>query len=398
MIFDPQYKHFANKSVPVPAVTMGWFICLFISYLPFQAALRIMDSFFVHGVTILYKAALTIMYIYRPRLLAQKDGYMVASMLKTNELDIQAEDLFLIMEREFKDVTVEMMENRRRLAKYSYIREVQSTTKNSEFSSLLRNTKFMPQELEALYVTWTDATKNDSSKSPVLNFKAFTKFMSKQYTWWAELTQYERNKMFLKLTPRQAIAVTFSDIVHGLDAWVHGGLISLFTSCFRLFDFDDDDLVTFEQLVRTFDMLHRLATHSGSCLPTNLKTLTISASSSSSSIPSSSGTGVATAPQAIQAIQKASALGSLSRPSTPEVNSTSPITSGGKEGLSSLGNSKETISNASMSPAPQPNIDGFCVMIFDKLEVEHTHKVSLVQVKQIAFDSPLFSGFFGVGP
>lgn len=372
---------------------MGWFICLFISYLPFQAALRIMDSFFVHGVTILYKSALTIMYIYRPKLLAQKDGYMVASMLKTNELDITAEDLFLIMDREFKDITVEMMENRRRLAKYAHIREVQSATKNSEFTALLRSTKFTPQELEALYLTWIDATKNDSSKAPVLNFKAFTKFMAKQYTWWSELTQYERNKLFVKLTPRQAVAVTFSDIVLGLDAWVHGGLVSLFTSCFRLFDYDDDDHVTFEQLVRAFDLLHRLATHPGSCLPTNLHGVTISASSSSSSIASAPSHSSSSAPQAIQAIQKASALGSLSRPTTPDVSSTSPVGNSGKDGSSSLNGSKEAISSATTSP---PNIDGFCVMIFDKLEVEHNQKVSFMQVKQIAFDSPLFVGFFGV--
>lgn len=373
---------------------MGWFICLFISYLPFQAALRIMDSFFVHGVTVLYKAALTIMYIYRPRLLAQKDGYMVASMLKTNELDITAEDLFLIMEREFKDVTVEMMENRRRLAKYAYIRDIQSATKNSEFSSLVRTSKFSPQELEALYATFSDATKNDHSKAPVLNFKQFTKFMAKQYTWWSELTQYERNKLFMKLTPRQAVAVTFSDIVHGLDAWVHGGLVSLFESCFRLFDIDDDDWVTFEQLVRAFDMLHRLATHPGSCLPTNLQNLTISASSSSSSIPSSSNH-ASSAPQAIQALQKASAVGSLSRPSTPEIVGSVPSTNS-KDGGSSLANSKESISMASTPTSNQPNIEGFCTMIFDKLDLQQTQKASFIQVKQLAFDTPLFVGFFSI--
>lgn len=403
------YKHFQTKNVPVPAVTMGWFICLFISYLPFHAALRIMDSFFVHGVTVLYKAALTIMYIYRPRLLAQKDGYMVASMLKTNELDITAEDLFLIMHREFKDVTVENMERKRKLEKYAYIREIQSATKNSEFSSILNTTKYSQVELDAIYDAFLDATKNDSSKSPVLNFKAFTKFMAKQYTWWAELTQYERNKVFVKLTPRQAVAVTFQDLAIGLDAWVHGGIVSLFTSCFHLFDIDDDEQVTYEQLLRTFDMLHRLATHPGSSLPATLRPSPLIHSSSSSSVGSAPGTAgassssAATAPMNIS-LQKNSAVGSLSRPSTPDTSgTTSPSPLFANSSTSSSVN-KDTNGNQSDSPQPQQapppqkaaSIEDFCVMIFDKLDLKQSQKVSYLQVKQAAFDTPLFIGFFGV--
>lgn len=357
-----------KKNVPVPAITMGWFICLFISYLPFHATLRIMDSFFVHGVTVLYKAALTIMFIYKPRILGQKDGYMVASMLKASELDITAEDLFLIMDREFKDITSEQMETRRRYAKYAYIREMQSATKNSEFNSLLKVTKFTNAELEALYDSYLDTTKNDSSKNPLLNFKAFVKFMKRQYPWWEELTQYERNKLFVKLTQRHAMAVSFNDVVTGLDPWIHGGIISLFTSCFTLFDLDDDDQLTFEQLVRTFDMLYRLATHAakhGSFAPPT--------SSSPPVIPSSNllATSINSSSSSIGSVNSKS-----SRPATPDV----PVASS---------------SNATVS-LPKPNMEQFAIMIYDKLELQQSQKVSFVQVKTVAFDTPLFVGFFGV--
>jgi Ca2+-binding EF-hand superfamily protein len=358
---------FHKKMVPVPAVTMGWFICLFISYLPFQATLRIMDSFFVHGVTILYKAALTIMFIYRPKILAQKDGYMIASMLKTTELDITAEDLFLIMDREFKDVTVEMMEARRRKHKYAHIREVQSATKNSEFGALLKSTRFTQAvELESLYAAYQDSTKNDSSKNPLLNFKAFTKFMTRQYSWWIELTQYERNKLFLKLTPRHAMAVNFNDVVTGLDLWVHGGIISLFTSCFRLFDLDDDDQVTFEQLLRTFDMLHRLATHAARAA--SISNNTASSSSTLSSSPSI----------------------------LPNINLLAPIAASSSPSIVNNKSSRPGTPDVPSVSQPRPNIEQFTVMIFDKIGLEHTQKISLVQVKSTAFDSPLFVGFFGV--
>lgn len=364
----PDLHAFLNKkNVPVPAITMGWFICLFISYLPFHATLRIMDSFFVHGVTVLYKAALTIMFIYKPRILAQKDGYMVASMLKVSELDITAEDLFLIMDREFKDISAEHMETRRKYAKYAYIREMQSATKNSEFGALLKATKFTNAELEALYDSYQDTTKNDSSKNPLLNFKAFIKFMKKQYPWWEELTQYERNKLFVKLTQRHAMAVSFNDVVKGLDPWIHGGITSLFTSCFRLFDLDDDDQLTFEQLVRTFDMLYRLATHAA-----KLGSISSPTTASPSLVPSSN-------LLANSINSSSSSIGSVSsskgsRPATPDTPALS----------------------SSSSSITKPNMEQFAIMIYDKLELQQSQKVSFVQVKTTAFDTPLFVGFFGV--
>lgn len=338
------YAYFNKKMVPVPAITMGWFICLFITYLPFQATLRIMDSFFVHGVTILYKAALTIMFIYKPKLLAQRDGYQVATMLKTTELDITAEDLFLIMQREFGDITVEMMEAKRCEAKYTHIREVMSSTKNDAFGSVLQSTHWNQQSLEILYKAYLDTTKNDSSKQPVLNFKAFSKLM-KRYSWWSELTDYEKSKLFQNLTPRKAMAVSFTDVATGLDAWVHGGVPSLFASCFHLFDNDDDDQVTFEQLVRTFDMLYRLATHS--------ERSKFSAASSSTPSPSSSPATPA----------------KFSRPNTPDT--VTPIVSA-------------------------PDAEQFVTMIFDKLDLAHNAKASFIEVKTTALDTPLFTGFFNL--
>jgi Ca2+-binding EF-hand superfamily protein len=356
------HMHLTKKNVPVPAVTMGWFICLFISYLPFQATLRIMDSFFVHGVTILYKAALTIMFIYKDRLLAQKDGYMVASMLKTNELDITDDDLFLIMEREYSAITSETMEARRRRHKYAYIREMQSVTKNSEFNAILSATKFSAAELEVLYSAYQDATKNDSAKNPLLGFKVFTKLMTRQYGWWAELSQYERNKLFLKLTPRHAMAVTFQEVAIGLDQWVHGTLLSLFTSCFRLFDLDDDDQVSFEQLIRTFDMLYRLATFAANTALTTAQSPGVPAHHT---LPSSNLLAATSSSPSASSSMKSSG----SRPATPDVPA---------------------------AAAPKPNIEQFTVMIFDKLDADQSHKVGLVRVKQVAFDTPIFVGFFGI--
>jgi Ca2+-binding EF-hand superfamily protein len=364
------YTYFSKKNVPVPAITMGWFICLFISYLPFQATLRIMDTFFVHGVTVLYKAALTILYIYKPRLLSQKDGYMVASMLKTTELDITAEDLFLMMDREFGDITVEMMEARRRDAKYRHIRELQSTTKNSEFTNLLKSTSWTSQELELLYTAYLDTTKNDSSKIPLLNFKAFSKLM-RRFSWWIELTDYEKNKLFMKLTTRHAMAVSFQDVASGLDQWVHGGILALFTSCFRLFDLDDDDQVSFEQLLRTFDMLYRLRSHSirmasatGGASKSTMAVMMSSSPSPSSSLAASS--------SSLPGAASSSSNGKPSRPNTPDVASPSPL----------------------INP---PNTEQFVTMIFDKLDLASNEKASYLRIKSIAFDVPLWAGFFGMG-
>ena len=133
------------------------------------------------------------------------------------------------------------------------------------------------------------------------------------------------------------MAVSFAEVVTGLDPWIHGGLASKFIACFRLFDLDDDGLVTFEQLVRTFDMLFRICS---------------------------------------------SEMFLVSQPpSTPAASSSS--------------NSSHA-KPSEYSKSQSHNAEAFTTMIYDKLGLGTQQKASLKAVRGVSIDMPLFVGFFGI--
>ena len=80
-------NHLKKEGVHLSVLTMPWFLCLFIGYLPLQETLRILDIFFFEGPTIFFKIAMTIIKLNCAKLLERASDEIVMS-LKDDPLDL----------------------------------------------------------------------------------------------------------------------------------------------------------------------------------------------------------------------------------------------------------------------------------------------------------------------
>lgn len=75
-------QHLRSLSVPIPAITMPWLLCLYIGYVPMEISLRVLDAFFCEGLDVLFRVGLAILRLQREELLAIDETYAIMVLLK----------------------------------------------------------------------------------------------------------------------------------------------------------------------------------------------------------------------------------------------------------------------------------------------------------------------------
>jgi len=77
-------SHLEELCIPLQMITIPWLLCLYISYLPMNVAIRILDSFFFEGSNILFAIGLTLFKLNADTVLNSNDPQFVADLLKKN--------------------------------------------------------------------------------------------------------------------------------------------------------------------------------------------------------------------------------------------------------------------------------------------------------------------------
>jgi hypothetical protein len=75
-------RHFKDLQISLPSITGLWSASLFIEQLPFETALRVIDSFLWEGRKILFRVALALFKIHQPRLLTIGDPFELTGVIK----------------------------------------------------------------------------------------------------------------------------------------------------------------------------------------------------------------------------------------------------------------------------------------------------------------------------
>ena len=86
-------RHLTDLDIPVPLITLPWFMCLFIGFLPWEANLRALDWFFCQGVVAFFQISLALFSLHREKILSEEDPLAVIAMLKSN-IQVSATALF----------------------------------------------------------------------------------------------------------------------------------------------------------------------------------------------------------------------------------------------------------------------------------------------------------------
>lgn len=86
-----------NKLMLVPEIyAPGWFLTLYVSFLPFNIVLRILDIFLYEGYKIIYRVGLAILKIKEEKILKMKQMDQIMLNLKClDEKEFEDEDLFI---------------------------------------------------------------------------------------------------------------------------------------------------------------------------------------------------------------------------------------------------------------------------------------------------------------
>ncbi|GAM25043.1 hypothetical protein SAMD00019534_082180 [Acytostelium subglobosum LB1] len=80
--------HLDKIGLPINILSLPWFMCMFVSYIPFPVATRVVDCFLLEGITVLFQTGLAILKINKQKILDEKDSEVVVAMLRHQTYDV----------------------------------------------------------------------------------------------------------------------------------------------------------------------------------------------------------------------------------------------------------------------------------------------------------------------
>jgi len=100
-------EHLQYLGITLSILTMPWFLCLFINFLPWNATLRVLDSFFINGPVILFQVTLAILALEKDNIMKQTDGIELFNL--TKRVSTNPEKLFKLVEKDFQYINMELI-------------------------------------------------------------------------------------------------------------------------------------------------------------------------------------------------------------------------------------------------------------------------------------------------
>ncbi|XP_036435959.1 TBC1 domain family member 8B isoform X2 [Colossoma macropomum] len=249
------------------SVSLSWFLTLFISVLPIESAVNVVDCFFFDGIRAVLQLALAVLHYNMDSLLCCHDDAEAVTILNrffdsvTNKdsplpatvqqasapanhkpaQSVDISDLIREAYERFGDIRWEEVESMRKRNKLYVIQTLEETTKQNVLRVVAQDVKFSASQLEELYLLfkrqhfiscyWSVSSPSLQNHDPSLPY----------------LDQYQLGQS------------QFSALFNLLLPWTpntHSHSHSLARSAFRLADENRDGLVNFKEFLCTLDILY----------------------------------------------------------------------------------------------------------------------------------------------
>ncbi|XP_072532743.1 TBC1 domain family member 8B isoform X2 [Salminus brasiliensis] len=259
------------------SVSLSWFLTLFISVLPIESAVNVVDCFFYDGIRAVLQLALAVLHYNMDNLLCCHDDAEAVTILNrffdsvTNKdsplpatvqqasapannkpaQSVDISDLIKEAYERFGEIRWEEVENMRKRSKLYVIQTLEETTKQNVLRVVAQDVKFSGPQLDELYLLFkrqhfiscywsvcSSALQNHDPSLPYLD----------QY----QLGQSQFTALFNLLLP-------WTPNTHDhtrSHSHTHSHLHSLARSVFRLADENADGLVNFKEFICTLDILY----------------------------------------------------------------------------------------------------------------------------------------------
>uniref|UniRef100_A0A1A8R453 TBC1 domain family member 9 n=1 Tax=Nothobranchius pienaari TaxID=704102 RepID=A0A1A8R453_9TELE len=249
----------------ISTISLSWFLTLFLSVMPFESAVVVMDCFFYDGIKVIFQLALSVLHANIYQLLGCKDDgeamtalgrYLdsvtnkdstlppiphLHSLLTDNGEPHPEVDIFKLVSssyEKFGSIRADVIEQMRFKQRLRVIQTIEDTTKRNVVRTIVTETAFSIDELEELFVL----------------FKA--EHLTSCY-WGGSSNPTERHDPSLPYLEQYRIDVEqFKGLFNLLFPWangVHSDPLAL--RFFRLLDENGDGLINFREFINGLGVL-----------------------------------------------------------------------------------------------------------------------------------------------
>ncbi|XP_069022714.1 TBC1 domain family member 9 isoform X2 [Embiotoca jacksoni] len=249
----------------ISTISLSWFLTLFLSVMPFESAVVVVDCFFYDGIKVIFQLALSVLHANIHQLLGCKDDgeamtvlgrYLdsvtnkdsplppiphLHSLLTDNGEPHPEVDIFKLVRssyEKFGSIRADVIEQMRFKQRLRVIQTIEDTTKRNVVRTIVTETAFTIDELEELYVV----------------FKA--EHLTSCY-WGGSSNPTERHDPSLPYLEQYRIDVEqFKGLFNLLFPWANGAHSDpLAVRFFHLLDQNGDTLINFREFINGLGVL-----------------------------------------------------------------------------------------------------------------------------------------------
>ncbi|KAJ2923599.1 hypothetical protein H1R20_g13497, partial [Candolleomyces eurysporus] len=302
------HEHFQAVDVQLSVASLPWFLSLYINSMPMVFAFRIVDCFFCMGPKVLFQVGLAILKINGEKLLqVQDDGHFLNLMrdyfaslgdsAHPDSSDPRAraitnfQELLLVSFREFSVVTDETILSERKRYRSEIIHSIESFSKRAAIRNLRTYERFTKEQVgyvyDALYKAMclvppppvaapppTLLTTSDGSEEKPetrIGLQTFRQFLSEIATWARdekivmngfqrridrEVAEHEFiDRLFFFWDVSCRGALSFQDLVSGLNGVMFNDLMDNIEWLFNLHDKNKDGFLTKDEVLTLSESL-----------------------------------------------------------------------------------------------------------------------------------------------
>uniref|UniRef100_A0A8C8FGM5 TBC1 domain family, member 9 (with GRAM domain) n=1 Tax=Oncorhynchus tshawytscha TaxID=74940 RepID=A0A8C8FGM5_ONCTS len=226
------YEHMQELGV-ISTISLSWFLTLFLSVMPFDSAVLLVDCFFYEGIKVIFQVALAVLHANMDTLLDCNDeGEAMTILGRQSHMTSLPFPSVCVSEQKFGSLRADVIEQMRFHQRLKVIQSLEDTAKRSVVRAIMTDSAFSIEELEELYV----------------HFKA--KHIMSCY-WGASTTAAERHDPSLPYLEQYRIDLgQFCQLFGALGTWLCGThTATLAARLFRLLDMNKDGLINFKEFV-----------------------------------------------------------------------------------------------------------------------------------------------------
>eukprot|EP01117_Protostelium_nocturnum_P013727 TRINITY_DN5156_c0_g1_i1.p1 TRINITY_DN5156_c0_g1~~TRINITY_DN5156_c0_g1_i1.p1 ORF type:complete len:972 (+),score=312.76 TRINITY_DN5156_c0_g1_i1:230-3145(+) len=232
-------KHLESTGLPLPLVTLPWFMCIYIGYVPLEASLRILDCFFgMDGPAFLFSVGLALFQLNESSVIQEKDGTVVASLLRNSITD--PEDLLPEAFKIAENLTPSLLNDLRNAHRAKAIKEMDTKSENTRLRELKKVVGFTPKEVTRLYNEFSASTGSEHNA----NFAKFEELFGQHCPGWAEQNELDLAILFKLLDKQRSGTIDVMDYIATLSIILLGTEEERVSLSFRLFDGDCDGFIS----------------------------------------------------------------------------------------------------------------------------------------------------------